>query len=181
MSERFSMKRKMGEAEPFVALSDAVYLFNSRRLNMRSKPGDMISVESWPQPAIRAWTLMQRFQKFLVVGGIGFATNQGALYALHSYAALAVPVASPIAILLSMIVTFYLNEIWTWQDRGSGRILGRARTYVPINLGGLAINWGILTFLHESVDMHYLIANLIGAAVAAIWNFSLNNAITWRS
>ena len=140
----------------------------------------MISVESWPQPAIRIWTLVQRFQKFLVVGAIGFATNQAALFLLHAWIGLSVPVASPIAILLSMIVTFYLNEIWTWHDRGSGRIASRAQSYIPINIGGLAINWGILTYLHGSMDMHYLLANLIGAAIAAIWNFTLNNAITWR-
>jgi dolichol-phosphate mannosyltransferase len=141
----------------------------------------MISVESWPQPAIRIWTLMQRFQKFLVVGAVGFATNQGALFLLHTSFGLAVPVASPIAIFLSMIVTFYLNEVWTWHDRGTGRIISRAQTYVPINIGGLAINWGILAYLHEEATIHYLIANLIGAAVAAVWNFTLNNAITWRS
>jgi putative flippase GtrA len=28
--------------------------------------------------------------------------------------------------------------------------------------------------------MHYLLANLVGAGVAAVWNFLLNNAITWR-
>lgn len=140
----------------------------------------MISVESWPQPAVKAWTLIQRFQKFLVVGALGFATNQVSLFVLHAWLGLAVPLASPIAITLSMIVTFYLNEIWTWHDRGSGRILSRARTYVPINVGGLAINWGILTWLHSDFGVHYLIANLIGAAVAAVWNFTLNNAITWR-
>lgn len=141
----------------------------------------MISVESWPQQIIRAWTLVQRFQKFLVVGAVGFATNQIALFMLHAWAGLSVPLASPIAIFLSMIVTFYLNEVWTWHDRGSGRIISRARSYVPINIGGLAINWGILTYLHGSMDMHYLLANLIGAAVAAVWNFTLNNAITWRA
>lgn len=141
----------------------------------------MISVESWPQPAIRVWTLMQRFQKFLVVGALGFATNQVSLFLLHAWLGLTVPVASPIAITLSMLVTFYLNEIWTWHDRGKGRILSRARTYIPINLGGLAINWGVLTYLHAEWDVHYLIANLVGAAIAAVWNFTLNNAITWRS
>ena len=141
----------------------------------------MISVESWPEPAARIWALLQRFQKFLVVGAIGFLTNQGLLFFLHDSAGLAVPAASPIAIFISMVVTFYLNEIWTWHDRGSGRILSRAQTYVPINLGGLAINWAILTFLHEQYDVHYLLANLVGAAIAAVWNFALNNAITWRS
>jgi dolichol-phosphate mannosyltransferase len=141
----------------------------------------MISVESWPQPAIKMWTLAQRFQKFLLVGAVGFAVNQLSLFLLHDSFGLAVRAASPFAIFLSMIVTFYLNEIWTWHDRGSGRILSRARTYAPINLGGLAINWAVLTYLHDSVDMHYLIANLIGAAIAAVWNFGLNNAITWRT
>lgn len=141
----------------------------------------MISVESWPEPAARIWALLQRFQKFLVVGALGFVTNQGFLFFLHDSAGLSVPAASPIAIFISMVVTFYLNEIWTWHDRGSGRIISRARTYIPINIGGLAINWGVLTYLHDSWDVHYLIANLIGAAVAAVWNFGLNNAITWRS
>jgi dolichol-phosphate mannosyltransferase len=141
----------------------------------------MISVESWPEPAARIWALAQRFQKFLVVGAIGFITNQGFLFVLHDSVGFSVPAASPIAILISMVVTFYLNEIWTWHDRGSGRILSRARSYVPINIGGLAINWGVLTYLHESWAVHYLIANLIGAAVAAVWNFGLNNAITWRA
>ena len=140
----------------------------------------MISVETWPQPAIKAWTLVQRFQKFLVVGALGFAVNQLSLLVLHGFMGIAVRAASPVAIFLSMIVTFYLNEIWTWHDRGSGRIITRARSYIPINLGGLAINWGVLTFLHDRYDVHYLLANLVGAAIAAVWNFVLNNAITWR-
>ncbi len=141
----------------------------------------MISVETWPQPAVRLWTLAQRFQKFLIVGAIGFAVNQLTLFILHDSVLISVQVESTINIFLSMMVTFYLNEIWTWHDRGSGRIFHRAQTYAPINLGGLAINWAILTFLHDSYDVHYLLANLVGAAIAAVWNFALNNAITWRT
>jgi putative flippase GtrA len=141
----------------------------------------MISVESWPDSAVKIWTLAQRFQKFIVVGAIGLLVNQVGLAALHGILGIDVKVASPIAILASMVVTFYLNEAWTWHDRGSGRVLHRAMSYVPINVGGLIINWGVLTYLHDSFDMHYLIANLFGAGLAAIWNFALNNAITWRA
>ncbi len=141
----------------------------------------MISAESWPQSAIRLWTFTQRFQKFLAVGIIGLAVNQAGLVVLHDIAELAVRASSPVAIFASMIVTFFLNEVWTWHDRGTGRIIHRAMSYVPINVGGLIINWVILTWLHDSFGMHYLIANLFGAGVAAIWNFLLNNAITWRA
>ena len=141
----------------------------------------MISVESWPRSAVRVWTLTQRFQKFLAVGAIGLVVNQMGLLVLHDVFSLLVRTASPLAILASMAVTFFLNEVWTWHDRGSGRIVHRAMSYVPINAGGLLINWSILTWLHDAFGMHYLLANLFGAGLAAVWNFLLNNAITWRS
>lgn len=141
----------------------------------------MISVDSWPRSAVKIWTLTQRFQKFIAVGAVGLVVNQVGLATLHDGFAVNVQAASPIAILISMIVTFYLNEEWTWHDRGSGRILHRAMSYIPINLGGLIINWGVLTYLHNEYGMHYLVANLFGAGVAAVWNFLLNNTITWRA
>ncbi len=140
----------------------------------------MISVESWPQPAVRLWVLAQRFRKFLTVGAVGLLVNQAVLAMLHGGLGFAVVTASPVAIFLSMMVTFALNEHWTWHDRGTGRVISRAMTYVPINLGGLLINWGVLYYLHEDHGLHYLAANLIGAGIAAVWNFLLNHSITWR-
>jgi dolichol-phosphate mannosyltransferase len=139
----------------------------------------MLSTETWPQSAAQAWGVARRFQKFVVVGCIGLAANQGALYVLAGEAGVPLAAASPVAIALSMVVTFLLNETWTWHDRGGGRLGRRALWYAGINSGGLILNWGILLLL-EDRGMHYLLANLFGAGVAAVWNFSLNNAITWR-
>lgn len=144
------------------------------------KDEKMMSTESWPQPAVRVWLVAQRFQKFLVVGAIGLAVNEVMLFTFHDLASLTIRIASTLAIFLSMIVTFVLNEHWTWHDRGSGRIAHRIMLYFPINSGGLLINVVVLSFLVDHTDMHHLVANLIGAGLAAIWNFSLNNAITWR-
>ena len=141
----------------------------------------MLSTETWPRPAVRVWSVAQRFQKFLVVGAVGLAVNQGMLVALHDLGNLDLLVASPLAIVASMIVTFMLNEFWTWHDRGSGRIATRALPYALINTGGLVINTGLLSALVDQAGMHYFVANLIGAGAAAVWNFALNNAITWRA
>lgn len=141
----------------------------------------MFSTESWPQPAVRMWTLAQRFQKFLAVGGVGLAVNLLSLFVLHDALSLRLPIAAPVAIAISMVVTFVLNEFWTWHDRGSGRVLSRMLLYVPINTVGLIINTQLLLFLEERYGVYYLLANLIGAIVAAVWNFLLNNAVTWRA
>lgn len=139
----------------------------------------LFSVETWPEPAAQAWLVAQRFQKFLIVGIVGLAVNQGMLFLLHSGFSVPLTVASPLAIFVSMIVTFILNERWTWHDRGTGPVLHRMLFYFPINIGGLLINFAVLTYLVNQFDMHYLLANLVGAGCAAIWNFTLNHHLTW--
>jgi dolichol-phosphate mannosyltransferase len=139
----------------------------------------MLSTEGLPRPVARAATVTRRFQKFLLVGAIGLAVNQSALFVLVALVGLSIPVASPFAILLSMVVTFTLNERWTWHDRGRGRLLHRALLYGSINSGGLLINWLTLVSL-DRMGLNYLVANLVGAGIAAVWNFSLNHALTWR-
>lgn len=140
----------------------------------------MISTESWPQPAVRVYVLAQRFQKFLVVGSFGLAINQGLLFVFRHLFELPLSLASPVAIFVSMVATFALNEMWTWHDRGSGPIMHRLFFYCPINTVGLLINFGVLSYLVHDHDWHYLLANLVGAGFAAIWNFTLNHLITWR-
>lgn len=140
----------------------------------------MFSTETWPQPALRIWSVAHRFQKFLVVGAVGLSVNLVGLFFLHEILPVRLVIASPIAIGLSMIVTFILNELWTWHDRGGGRVLHRAALYVPINTVGLIINWQLALYLEKHGNLHYLAAQLTGAGVAAVWNFGLNNFVTWR-
>ena len=140
----------------------------------------MLSTETWPRSTTRVWDVARRFQKFLVVGALGLAVNQGGLFLLVGLLAVPLLAGSPLAIFASMVVTFLLNELWTWHDRGSGALAHRALWYGGINSGGLIINWVLLIVL-EDRGVHYLLANLIGAGVAAVWNFTLNNAITWRA
>jgi putative flippase GtrA len=139
----------------------------------------MLTSEGLSSTVVRSTTVTRRFQKFLLVGAIGLAVNQCVLFALVARVGATIAVASPIAILSSMIVTFALNERWTWHDRGGGRILHRALLYGSINSGGLLINWVTLLSL-DRIGVNYLAANLVGAGIAAVWNFSLNHTLTWR-
>ena len=139
----------------------------------------MLSSEALPEVALRATAAARRFRIFLVVGAIGLAVNQGLLYLLVAETSVKVATASPFAIAGSMIVTFLLNEHWTWRDRGDGAIWRRAGMYGVINSGGLIINWLVLVTLTH-FGLNYLLANVVGAATAAVWNFGLNHALTWR-
>jgi dolichol-phosphate mannosyltransferase len=139
----------------------------------------MLTSQSMPRTVAQVLSVTQRFQRFLLVGAIGLAINQAILFILVDFTAISVVMASPVAIATSMVATFVLNERWTWHDRGRGSLANRALLYGTINSAGLVINWFTLVALHR-LGMNYLVANLVGAGLAAIWNFSLNHALTWR-
>ena len=67
--------------------------------------------------SLQALSVAKRFQKFLIVGSFGLLVNQLMLVLLHDVGGIRLVVASPLAILASMAVTFVLNEMWTWHDR----------------------------------------------------------------
>lgn len=121
-----------------------------------------------------------RFQKFLAVGGVGFLVNSAFLYFLTDVVHLFYVASSPLAIEISMLVTFVLNESWTWRDRKDGARWGRAWRYQVINFTGLFINVAVLYALTEGLGFHYIGSNILGAAMAAVWNYSVNHAVTWR-
>ena len=141
----------------------------------------MISTRSWPEPAIRALNVVQRLQKFLLVGAVGLVTQQILVFLLHDTMDWRNRPSLILAIAVSMAVTFVLNELWTWHDRGSGTIVQRMMYYVPINTVGLLINLEVAVLLDDRVGLNLQLASLVGAGVAAVWNFTANNFVTWRA
>lgn len=126
-------------------------------------------------------SLVMRFQKFILVGTVGFAVNMLGLFVLTDWARLFYVASSFLAIELSLFVTFALNERWTWADRRTGSIVTRFWKYQAINGIGIGINVAVLFVLTEYGGFHYIFSNVWGAAVAAIWNFGANHRLTWTA
>ena len=124
--------------------------------------------------------LAVRFQKFLAIGAGGFAINIVGLYLLTDRAHIYYVLAALLAIQLSLLFTFLLNEKWTWKDRRHGGILNRYLRYQMVNGLGIGINISVLFALTFSLEVQYLLSNFVGAGLAAIWNFAANNLFTWN-
>ena len=141
----------------------------------------MISAEVLPDRAFRAFSVAKRFQKFLLVGAVGLAINQtdAGRSARRGWPA-------PRACIGPRQSRFRWSSLFCSTRSGPGTIgeVDRSfiawRSYIPINTVGLAINYDRVLILVNQFGVHKLLANLIGAGLAAIWNFCLNSAITWR-
>lgn len=122
-----------------------------------------------------------RFLRFAVVGCSGVLVNMGMLALFTEIFHLYYLISSIIAIELSILSNFMLNDTWTWQDRKKRSFRTRLfRYHVSAGISGLLFNWGLLLLLTKAFHIHYLLANLIGICFGMASNFILNNFWTFR-
>jgi len=124
-----------------------------------------------------------RFFRFCLVGASGILVNEGLLWILTEFAGLVYLLSSAIAIETSIISNFFLNEYFTFRDRRRPSIksmAGRLGKFNLISLIGLLINLGALWIFTSVFGVYYLISNLIGIALAFLWNYFANSMWTWK-
>lgn len=126
---------------------------------------------------------VKRFAKFCIVGAGGVFVNMGLLWLLTSVGGLYYLLSAIFAIEAAILFNFALNETWTFRDRRVGRIralIQRALKFHLVSAAGVGINMATLYLLTDIAGVYYLASNLLGIALATLWNFSVNYLWTWR-
>jgi dolichol-phosphate mannosyltransferase len=134
--------------------------------------------------ALLVWRIRLRdsgtFLRFLVVGLLGVIVNLGAFLGLMELG-VGKFLASPIAIEISILTNFLLNNYWTFAARD-------ARTALPIRglrfnlVSLLALGVSYTTFVLLSLlfpSLHPTIPQLLGILPATAVNYLLNSYWTW--
>ena len=91
--------------------------------------------------------------------------------------------SSLIAIEISLLNNFVLNDLWTWHDRGrqgKREYLKRMFQYHLTASAAMLANIAILWILTELFDVYYLVSNIFGILCGAAMNFFLNDRWTFR-
>lgn len=154
---------------------------------------------NWQQSRLQLidWLKGFRYIKFGLVGASGTVVNVVVLYLAQEYlfAAIAVPrqrlyVSLALAIAVATINNFTWNRLWTWADRvkqaqqqhlvatrGSA-LAGQFGRYALASWLGIALQYGLTLWL--SMNLHYLLANVIAIVIASVSNFVVNDHWTFR-
>ena len=123
-----------------------------------------------------------RMLRFCVVGASGLAVNMGILILLTEKFHFPYLLSSLIAIEISILTNFALNNMWTWSDRHGESVLRRMIKYHTVaGMTAFAGNWLLLVLLTELCGVDYRVANIIGIAAGVMLNFFLNNLWTFRT
>jgi len=121
----------------------------------------------------------KRFLKFCIVGISGVGVNIGLYLLLTRELMVFYLLSSAIAIEVSILSNFTLNNFWTFRDRTSQTFLQRIIRFNSISIAGAVINITILAVLHGRFGFGDVVSQLIGIGVATFWNYGMNITWTW--
>jgi len=115
--------------------------------------------------------------KFMAVGISGVFVNLGTLWYLVSFLSISELVAGVVAIELSILSNFLLNDFWTFKDRRRGRFVYRLIKCHGSAIGPL-VNYVTLAVL-VWVGIHYLVSDVIGILLGFAANYLFSETVIW--
>jgi dolichol-phosphate mannosyltransferase len=121
-----------------------------------------------------------RFFLFGAVGATGVGVHLAALTALFAATGGNFLVSQAAATWIAMTSNFFLNNVFTYGDqrlRGTRLWRGLATFYVACGIGAF-INIAVAEWLYLQ-SATYWAAGLVGALIAAVWNFFTTASLTW--
>lgn len=118
-----------------------------------------------------------RAAKFITVGLVGIAINEGILFMLEPHAPLLL--ASAVAVEASIVSNFIMNNTWTFRRKAKVGFFRGLVKYNFVTIVGGIINiliLGMLVFAH----FEYLAANFIGTLFGFAANYLGSEGIVWH-
>jgi len=121
------------------------------------------------------------FVNYCLVGGSGVLVNLSVYYSLTRFLDINAFLSSPIAIWVSILTNFLLNNYWTFRNRPANKsILSRLLNFhVVAGIAGL-INYIMFVVLISLLSIHDLLAVLFGIGVGIVFNYTGNSLWTFR-
>lgn len=123
----------------------------------------------------------EEFIKFALFGLSGLLVNLGSYVLLTRRMGLDIALASPIAIELSILSNYFLNDVWTLKFRRATIPVYRRllRFHAAAALAG-SLNYLLLLILIYYMQVYDILANVIGISTGMLVNYTLNPIWTWH-
>jgi dolichol-phosphate mannosyltransferase len=125
---------------------------------------------------------LETFFRFSMVGMSGVLVNLGSFSLLYNLLGISKFLASPVAIEISIVSNFLLNNIWTFGGKKTeDKLLIRRLKFNFVSLLSLGISYGTFVLLMTKVpDMIPQLAQALGIIPATLVNYFMNFHWTFK-
>jgi len=145
---------------------------------------------------LRAAIASSTLARFLAVGGVSYVVNQVLLFALYDGAFASLPrggeslasafdlpllLASIIALEVSILVRFALNDRWTFRDRHTKSFAARFYQSNFTSFGAPLICLAAVNILTPYFGVGYLVSNSLGILLGLAWNWFWSTRLVWAT
>ena len=110
--------------------------------------------------------------KFSIVGSIGFVSDLLLFFILYYIFSIEIYLSRGLSIVGAITITWYLNRIFTFQDKDSPKIQQWLK-YLFVNLLGGIANYTVFVFL-VGLQINVLLSLILSTSVGFIFNFNLS-------
>ncbi|MFA6307386.1 MAG: GtrA family protein [Patescibacteria group bacterium] len=117
--------------------------------------------------------------KYASVGAISGILDFGTLFILTEFAGLHYLISATISFIIGGSTNYWLNKRWTFKSNGQHR--KQLPIFFVLATLGLIINNNIMYISVEKLELHYLWAKFLAAAIVTFWNFFGNRYLTFRA
>ena len=129
-------------------------------------------------------SIILRWLRFNLVGGIGIAVQIALLFLLKSFFYLNYLAATGVAVEATVVHNFLWHERYTWVDRvrpswrkSLPRLLRFNLTNGAVSIGG---NLALMKIMVGVGHVNYLAANAVAIVVCSVFNFLLSDAYVFE-
>jgi dolichol-phosphate mannosyltransferase len=121
---------------------------------------------------------VSRLAKFMAVGMSGVFVNMGA-YTYLVGSGMQPAYASAVSVEASILSNFVLNDLWTFRDRRSGKVVIRLLLFHLSRLAGAIANVAAVALL-TALGLDPIMSNILGIIIGVAVNFYTSDRVVWR-
>ncbi|OIO17102.1 hypothetical protein COT27_01690 [Candidatus Kuenenbacteria bacterium CG08_land_8_20_14_0_20_37_23] len=114
-----------------------------------------------------------QFLKYCVGGGTAFVVDFSLLYFLTDIIGIWYLWSATLSFVIAAFVNYLIQKFWTFKvtHKKTNRISKQFFAFLAVQIVGLFINNTAIYALVDQLDIYYLVAKIIAAAIVLIWNF----------
>lgn len=120
-----------------------------------------------------------RFIKYCIVGATSTIIDTLVLALLVELVRMDPVVGKVFSQVVAITNGYWLNKLWTFNDRKE-TVRGQFIRFAVVSVAGLLIALIIFYVFTELLHIWYIAANILTALIVVVWNFNINRLFTFK-
>jgi putative flippase GtrA len=118
--------------------------------------------------------------KFVIAGCFAGGTDLVLLFIFHGLVHLDIVLSTSLAFILSFLISFSLQKLWTFRNYRQGKMMYQLSLYILNAFLGLYLNGSFMHLLVNQYQVWYILAQIMVNLALAAWNFVVYKFIVFK-